>query len=80
MSSEAPPTGGDDSQEATDFLSTQCVFGANGSFQDLMTSPVGFVNATLAPLYGLPAASYGADLTQVALDPAQRPGVFTRAA
>jgi hypothetical protein len=55
------------------------VFGANGTFQDLMTSPVGFVNATLAPLYGLPAASYGADLTEVALDPAQRPGVFTRA-
>jgi hypothetical protein len=55
------------------------VFDASGSFQDLVTSPVGFVNATLAPLYGLPAASYGAELTRVDLDPVQRPGVFTRA-
>ncbi|HET7201951.1 MAG TPA: EAL domain-containing protein [Steroidobacteraceae bacterium] len=31
MSSEAPPIGGDDAQEATDFLSTQFVFGAGGS-------------------------------------------------
>src|SRR5512134_2214297 len=31
MSSEAPPIGGDDSQEPTDFLSTQFVFGAGGS-------------------------------------------------
>jgi hypothetical protein len=55
------------------------VFGVNGSFRDLMTSPVAFVNSTLAPLYGLSASSYGADLTMVNLDPAQRPGMLTRA-
>jgi hypothetical protein len=54
------------------------VFEKGGSFRDLMTSPVGFVNATLAPLYGLNPASYGADLVPVNLDPATRSGVFTR--
>jgi hypothetical protein len=66
------------SQETTRFFDT-IVFGQNGTFRDLMTSPIGFVNSATAPLYGLPAASYGADLTQVNLDPAQRPGVLTRA-
>ena len=54
-------------------------FDKGGTFQDLLTTPVGFVNRDLAPIYGLHAASYGTDLTQVNLDPAQRPGVFTRA-
>jgi hypothetical protein len=54
------------------------VFDKGGSFHDLMTSPIGFVNNTLAPLYGLNPAAYGTDLTQVSLDPATRSGVFTR--
>jgi hypothetical protein len=54
------------------------VFDKGGTFRDLLTSPVGFVNAALAPLYGLNAAQYGADLVQVNLDPATRSGVFTR--
>jgi hypothetical protein len=53
-------------------------FDKGGSFKDLLTSPVGFVNATLAPLYGLDASKYGADMVQVNLDPATRSGVFTR--
>jgi len=53
-------------------------FDAQGTFQDLLTSPVAFVNSSIAPLYGLSAASYGTDLTQVDLDPALRPGAFTR--
>jgi hypothetical protein len=57
----------------------QIVFGQGGTFKDLMTSPIAFVNSTLAPIYGLPAASYGAELTQVSLNPAQRPGLLTRA-
>jgi hypothetical protein len=55
------------------------VFEKGGSFRDLLTSPVGFVNATLAPVYGLGAGGYGADLAQVNLDPATRSGIFTRA-
>jgi hypothetical protein len=55
------------------------VFGVNGTFRDIMTSPVAFVNSTLAPLYGLSASTYGADLTAVNLDPAERPGMLTRA-
>jgi hypothetical protein len=43
-----------------------------------VTSPVAFVNASLAPLYGLEPAQYGAELVQVTLDGAARPGVFTR--
>jgi hypothetical protein len=66
------------SQETDRFLD-YVVFDQRGSFKDLVTSPVAFVNASLAPLYGLNAAQYGADLVQVTLDGAQRPGVFTRA-
>jgi hypothetical protein len=54
------------------------VFEGGGTFQDLVTSPVGFVNADLAPLYGLDPAGFGADLTKVDLDPASRSGLFTR--
>jgi hypothetical protein len=57
-----------------DFVS----FDMGGTFQDLMTKPVGFVNAALAPLYGLDPSKYGPDLVQVDLDPATRAGVFTR--
>jgi len=55
------------------------VFDANGTFHDLLTSTVGFVNASLAPIYGITGGSYGTDLVKVDLDPATRPGVFTRA-
>jgi hypothetical protein len=64
--------------ETTRFFD-QIVFGQSGTFKDLMTSPIAFVNATLAPIYGLAASSYGAELTQVELNPAQRPGLLTRA-
>ena len=43
-------------------------FDLKGTFQDLMTKPVAFVNKDLAPIYGLTAASYGTDLTMVNLD------------
>lgn len=49
-----------------------------GGFRDLFLSPVGFVSAVTAPLYDLPAASYGAELTRVDLDPTLRPGFLTR--
>ena len=44
-------------------------FDLKGTFQDLMTKPVAFVNRDLAPIYGLAAASYGTDLTMVNLEP-----------
>jgi len=51
-----------------------------GTFQDLLLSPKAYVNASLAPLYGLKAADYGTDLKEVTLDSAQRPGFLTRLA
>jgi hypothetical protein len=66
------------SQE-TDRLLDHIVFDQGGSFRDLVTSPVAFVNAASAPLYGLDRSQYGSELVQVSLDAGQRPGVFTRA-
>jgi Protein of unknown function (DUF1592)/Protein of unknown function (DUF1588)/Protein of unknown function (DUF1595)/Protein of unknown function (DUF1585)/Protein of unknown function (DUF1587) len=53
------------------------VFGG-GTFRDLMTTTTGYVNADTAPLYGLNAADYGAELEPVDLGPT-RPGLLTRA-
>jgi hypothetical protein len=50
----------------------------SGTFRDLLTTPVGFVNNQLAPIYGV-TGTFTSTLTQTNLDPAQRPGVFTRA-
>ena len=51
---------------------------SGGGFADLFTSPIAFVNADLAPFYGLNAADFGNELQPVELDPATRPGVLTR--
>jgi hypothetical protein len=66
------------SQETERFFDYM-VFDRRSTFQDLLTSPVAFVNASLAPIYGLDATQYGADLKPVELDPGTRPGIFTRA-
>ncbi|HEU5076084.1 MAG TPA: DUF1592 domain-containing protein, partial [Polyangiaceae bacterium] len=63
----------------TERLFDYLVFEQGGTFQDLMTSTVGFVNADLAPLYGLNSADYGNEFELVELDPATRTGIFTRA-
>ncbi|MEI9942487.1 MAG: DUF1592 domain-containing protein [Pseudomonadota bacterium] len=55
------------------------VFTQSGSFKDFLLSPIAFVSAATAPLYGLDPAKFGADLSQTSLDPAQRPGFLTRA-
>jgi hypothetical protein len=47
-----------------------------GSFGDLFTSTVGFVNQDTAALYGLNPADYGAEMTKVDLP--DRPGFLTR--
>jgi len=62
----------------TELFFEHVVFEMGGSFQDLLTAPVGFVNAELAPLYGLDPADYGDALEAVDLDPQTRAGVFTR--
>lgn len=54
-------------------------FTPGGTFQDLLLSPVAFVNNQTAPLYGLNAADYGTEMEQVTLDQTQRPGFLTRA-
>ncbi|WP_437588593.1 DUF1592 domain-containing protein [Sorangium sp. So ce1000] len=65
--------------EETDRFVEHVVFDQAGTFQDLVTTPVGFVNASLAPLYDLdPAQFNGAELVPVELDPERRSGLFTR--
>lgn len=49
---------------------------SNGTFQDLMLSTRGYVNADTAPLYSLPATGLGSELTPVDLP--GRPGFLTR--
>ncbi|XXX72957.1 DUF1592 domain-containing protein [Sorangium sp. So ce134] len=65
--------------EETERFIDYVVFDQAGTFQELVTTPVGFVNASLAPLYDLdPAQFNGAELVPVDLDPKQRSGLFTR--
>jgi hypothetical protein len=53
-------------------------FDQQGSFESLLTSPLGFVTRDTAPTYGLDGAQYGTALTAVTLNAAQRPGFLTR--
>jgi hypothetical protein len=64
--------------EETEALFDHVVF-SQGSFQDLLTTPMAFVNSDLAPLYGLDPSAFGSNLQPVELDGQLRPGVFTRA-
>jgi hypothetical protein len=65
------------SEETTRFVD-HVVFDRQGTFQDLVTEPIAFVNADLAPLYDLDASLFGAELTPANLDATQRSGLFTR--
>lgn len=69
------PTLAEETQKFFDYIT----FDQNGTFQDLITKPVAFVNKDLAPIYGLDPAQFGTDLTLTSLNPAQRSGVFTHA-
>jgi len=51
----------------------------HGAFKDYFLSKVAFVNQDNAPLYGLDATRYGAELKRVELDAKQRPGFLSRA-
>jgi hypothetical protein len=69
------PTLSDEAKRFFDYIT----FDLKGSFQDLITRPVAFVNKDLAPFYGLDAGKFTADLALTDLDPAQRAGAFTHA-
>jgi len=64
------------SAEAAKFFD-YITFDMKGSFQDLITKPIAFVDKDLAPIYGLTSTS--TTLQMVSLDPSQRAGVFTHA-
>lgn len=66
-------------QELLQFLTW--VFRENRGVKDFYTSPVGFVNSLLSPLYGVPGSSSSDPtmLTKVDLDPTQRSGLLTQA-
>jgi Protein of unknown function (DUF1588)/Protein of unknown function (DUF1592)/Protein of unknown function (DUF1585) len=66
-------------QEVLQFLSW--IFKQNRGIKDFYTTPVGFVDSLLAPLYGVTGnfSSDPAMLTQVDLDPSQRSGLLTQA-
>lgn len=61
--------------ETAQFL--QYVFSQNGTLRDIFTSPVAFVNSTVASLYGLTGTFSSTTWKQVQLDPT-RPGILTR--
>jgi hypothetical protein len=65
--------------EETDRFVEHVVFDQAGSFQDLVNTPVAFVNASLAPIYDLDPAHYpGTELVAADVDPTTRAGLFTR--
>jgi Protein of unknown function (DUF1592)/Protein of unknown function (DUF1588)/Protein of unknown function (DUF1595)/Protein of unknown function (DUF1587)/Protein of unknown function (DUF1585) len=54
------------------------MFAEGRGVKDFYTTPVGFVNTALAPLYGV-TGNFSADtLTKVELDPTQRSGILTQ--
>lgn len=54
------------------------VFGQGGGVRDIYTSPVTFVNASVAAIYGLSGSFAPSTWSQVALTPTERPGILTR--
>jgi hypothetical protein len=51
---------------------------SKGTFADLFSAPIGFVDQTLASIYGL-SGNFGSTPQKVELDAAQRAGIFTSA-
>jgi len=64
--------------QEVDLFFDNVAFTKNGTFQDLILSPVAFVNSATAPLYGLPATGFTTTFKETALDANQRPGFLTR--
>jgi hypothetical protein len=55
----------------------EIVIQQNKGIRELLTTPVAYVNATTAPLYGLSGIT-GTDLQRATLDPSRRAGLFTQ--
>jgi hypothetical protein len=67
-----------DMTEETLRIFDKIAFTAGGSFKDLLTTNLAYVNASTAAIYGLPnPEQYGTTLTEVTLD-GSRPGFLTR--
>ncbi len=49
-----------------------------GTFQDLILSPLAYVNSATAPMYGLDPSGFTSDFQETKLDVTQRPGFMTR--
>jgi Protein of unknown function (DUF1592)/Protein of unknown function (DUF1588)/Protein of unknown function (DUF1595)/Protein of unknown function (DUF1585)/Protein of unknown function (DUF1587) len=49
-----------------------------GTFQDLILSPIAYVNKATAPMYGLDPSGFTTDFQETTLDSSQRPGFMTR--
>ncbi|AUX19664.1 hypothetical protein SOCEGT47_001160 [Sorangium cellulosum] len=64
--------------EETERFFDHVVFTLGGTFQEFFLSPIAFVNAATAPLYGLDPARFGSELEEITLDASQRPGFLTR--
>lgn len=68
-------------REESEALYRHVFFEAGGSFRTLMTTTRAWVNGPLAELYGVTGGPSGEEeFAWVELDPAQRAGLFTRAA
>jgi len=63
-------------KEVLEFLTW--IFREGRGVRDFYTSPVGFVTAPLAPLYGLTGTFSADTATKVDLDPTQRSGLLTQ--
>ncbi|KYF66421.1 hypothetical protein BE11_46610 [Sorangium cellulosum] len=64
--------------EETERFFDHVAFTRGEGFQEFFLSPIAFVNAATAPLYGLKPADFGSELQEVTLDPVERPGFLTR--
>lgn len=64
--------------EETERFFETLVLEQDASFEQLFSSPLAFVNADTAGIYGLDSAGFGAELEAVNLDPETRPGFLTR--
>ncbi len=65
-------------EETTRFVNA-VVWDGDGSLRSLMSSQDSFMNATLAPLYGVPVGKLGADFMPQRLPLAERAGLLTQA-
>jgi hypothetical protein len=64
--------------EETERFFDAVTFDERGTFRDLFSSPLAFVNSATAPIYGLDPSVFDSELQRVALDPNQRPGFLSR--